>query len=288
MKAEFEEKDFEAPLYNELRFGSHRIATPGQVFEGKFGIDAALESEHPLFWGLFEFYDKPRGSILDDLRWGFMWRKLGKKRQLSTFSTNLLVQAKRPQFMSSVPTQLKGYGFSSKYWRFYITEHQQEIPEKISKNLRRRALVVYASPAFHTLDDLYDKTEAQSIVENASFVKVEKLQDHKQWNYCQPGTNGVAHSEPEYIEEISFYSMIEQAKESNVGYGDSSENLRYLYKMAIEACQEIQSHNSIARYYLRLHGRLIRLDDLYGREETFHYVALNLFCNVAKLRWLVL
>ena len=47
MKAEFEEKDFEAPLYTELRFGSHRIATPGQVFEGKFGIDAALEAEHP-------------------------------------------------------------------------------------------------------------------------------------------------------------------------------------------------------------------------------------------------
>ena len=42
MKAEFEEEDFEAPLYTELRFGSHRIATPGQVFEGKFEIDAAL------------------------------------------------------------------------------------------------------------------------------------------------------------------------------------------------------------------------------------------------------
>lgn len=36
MKTEFEEKDFEAPLYNELRFGSWRIATPGQVFEGKY------------------------------------------------------------------------------------------------------------------------------------------------------------------------------------------------------------------------------------------------------------
>ncbi|HIE8751948.1 TPA: hypothetical protein ACXP05_001002 [Klebsiella variicola subsp. variicola] len=36
MKTEFEEKDFEAPLYNELRFGSRRIATPGQVFEGKY------------------------------------------------------------------------------------------------------------------------------------------------------------------------------------------------------------------------------------------------------------
>lgn len=46
---EFEEKDFEAPLYNQLLFGSHNIATPGQVFEGKFGIDAALQSLHLYF-----------------------------------------------------------------------------------------------------------------------------------------------------------------------------------------------------------------------------------------------
>ena len=42
--AEFEEKDFEGPLYNQLLYGGHRLATPGQVFEGRYGIDAALEA----------------------------------------------------------------------------------------------------------------------------------------------------------------------------------------------------------------------------------------------------
>lgn len=287
MKAEFEEKDFEAPLYNELRFGSHRIATPGQVFEGKFGIDAALEAEHPLFWELFGFYDIPKGVVLNDLRWGFMWRKLGRKRMLPTFNTNLLVQAKRPIPLSRPSSLLKSYGFNSKYWRFEITAHQQELLEKVSQNLRRRALVVYVAPAFHTLDDLYSYTEAQTVVENATFVKVEKLHNHNQWKYYQPGTSGVAHSEPELIEDVPFYSMIEQAREIADQNDDFSENLRFLHQMTTEACQEIQGHNPIAKYYLRIHGRLTRFDEIYELEEIFHYVAFNMFCNVAKLKWLI-
>ncbi len=287
MKAEFEEKDFEAPLYNELKFGSHRIATPGQVFEGKFGIDAAMEAEHPLFWDLFGFYDIPRGVVLDELRWGFMWQKLGRKRRLPTFSTNLLIQAKRPEPLSRVSSKLKSYGFKSKYWRFQITEHQQEILEKVSQNLRRRALVVYASPAFHTLDSLYDYTEAQTIVENSNFVKVERLHNHKKWNYYQPGTSGVALSEPEFIKGEPFYSMIEQERESSQENVDFSENLHFLHKMIVETCHSIQEHNPIAKYYLRLHGRLMRMDELYDHEETIDYVAFNVFCNVAKLKWLI-
>mgnify|MGYP003676773482 CR=1 FL=1 len=288
MNIEFEEKDFEAPLYSELRFGNHRIATPGQVFEGKFGIDAALEAEHPLFWDLFGFYDIPRGVVLDELRWGFMWRKLGRKRRLPTFSTNLLIQAKRPESISRVSAELKSYGFKSKYWRFQITEHQQEILEKVSRNLRRRALVVYASPAFHTLDNLYGFTEAQTIVENTNFVKVERLNNHKKWSYDQPGACGVAHSDPEFIEDSPFDSMIEQAREVNQESEDFSGNLRLLHKVSIEACREIREHNPIAKYYLRLHGRLMRLDEVFDLEETIDYVAFNMFCNVAKLKWLIL
>ena len=203
-----------------MKFGSHRIATPGQVFEGKFGIDAALEAEHPLFWDLFGYYDVPRGIVLDELRWGFMWNRLGRKRRLPTFTTNLLVQAKRPDVLSRVPSDLKRYGFTPKYWRFDITPHQQEILEKVAKKLRRRALVVYASPAFHTLDNLYDFTEAQTVVENTSFVKVERLQNHKKWNYFKSGSSGVAHSEPEEIEDLPFYKMINETVE----YNENNEN----------------------------------------------------------------
>ncbi|WP_429238465.1 hypothetical protein [Aeromonas veronii] len=287
MKAEFEEKDFEAPLYNELMFGSHRIATPGQVFEGKFGIDAALEAKYSFFWSSFGYQNIPRGVILNDLRWGFMWNRLGHKRRLPTFNTNLLIQAKRPDVLSRVPSDLKKHGFTSKYWRFEITPHQQEILEKVAKNLRRRALVVYASPAFHTLDNLYDFTEAQTMVENTSFVKIERLQNHKKWNYFKSGTSGVAHSEPENIEDLPFYEMVDEAVKFNENNGNFSENLRLLHQCALDVCNETHEHNPVSKYYLRLHDRLMEIDNSFEIEATVDYLAFNIFCNVTKLKWLI-
>jgi hypothetical protein len=64
--AEFEEKDYEAPLYNQLLFGSNNIATPGQVFEGMFGIDAALKAMHPIFWQMYGYPKAPMGVCLCD------------------------------------------------------------------------------------------------------------------------------------------------------------------------------------------------------------------------------
>ena len=43
MDAEFEEKEYEFPLNSQLLWGNQNIWSPGQVFEGNFGIDAALE-----------------------------------------------------------------------------------------------------------------------------------------------------------------------------------------------------------------------------------------------------
>ena len=216
-----------------------------------------------------------------------MWRRLGQRRRLPTFNTNLLIQSKRPTPLLRVSAILKRYGFRSIYWRFEITKHQQEILEKVSRKLRQKALIVYASPAFHTLDELYNYTEAQTIVENTNFVKVDRLHNHKQWNYYQPGTGGVAHSDPVPIEDEPFYSMIELMREYNREDDNAIENLRNLHEMVIEACNEIQEHNPISKYYLRLHNRLMRMNEIYEHEETIHYVAFNLFCNVTKLKWLV-
>jgi hypothetical protein len=41
--AEFEEREYEYPLYFELSHDSGNIWSPGQVLEGHFGFDAAIE-----------------------------------------------------------------------------------------------------------------------------------------------------------------------------------------------------------------------------------------------------
>ncbi len=71
--AEFEEKDFEGPLYNQQLLGSQHLATPGQVFEGSFGVAAVLAAMHPEFWRMFGYSAVPRGVNLNNFRWGFVW-----------------------------------------------------------------------------------------------------------------------------------------------------------------------------------------------------------------------
>jgi len=289
MNSEFEEKDYEAPLYGELRFGSHRIATPGQVFEGKFGIDAAIEALNPLFWDMFGYYDIPEGVILDDLRWGFVWKRLGKKRKLPNFSTNLLVQAKRPQVLKRSRADLSRYGVTAKYWRFEITPHQQLLLERLSHKIRTRALVVYASAAFDTLDDLYDFTEKQEVVDNSSFVKVEKMTNHSKWNYNRPGTFGVATSEPEFIEDMPFSEMIQlYRKEKNIRDENNSKILSELHNAAVSICHELRENNPIAKHYLRINGRLERISEIFEHKESLDFIGFSLFCNIAKLKWLVI
>lgn len=97
---------------------------------------------------------------------------------------------------------------------------------------------------------------------------------------------GVAHSDPEPIEDLPFTLMLRQAIELNDKDKSTSENLRFLHERTVEAYQDIQNHNPIARDYLRLQSQIMRLERMHEFEELMHYASFNLFCNVAKLRWL--
>lgn len=293
--AEFEEKDFEGPLYGELRNGSHRIATPGQVFEGRFGIDAAIEALNPIFWSQIGYRHIPNGVILDDLNWGFIWRRLGRRRRLPTFKTNLLIQAKRPKIRIRVTKAMSKLNVHGAHWCYDITQHQQVILEKVSTRLGNRALLVYASPAFDTLDDLYDHTENQTIVPNTNFVKVPKLSNHQSWHYFGPGFTGLAHSEPEQIEdkELSefFTSLRGELPEDEPTGTDASaksdyyEDLHDLHDGALTVCREEQDTNVLARYYLKIQERVTREMNQSQNESIKPFVGFSTFCSVFRLFW---
>jgi hypothetical protein len=253
--AEFEEKEYEAPLYNQLLFGNHNIWTPGQVFEGKFGIDAALQSLNPLFWKLFGTYI-PLGVHLSNFNWGFIWRKLGRNRQLPNFSVNLLVQSKRPIVLACARGVIYLHGIRGSFWRFAIKQHQQEILEKIAKELNRKALIIYASPAFDTLEQLFDFTQNYTIIENSSFVKVEKMIGHHHWNYNKPGTQGIALSEPEFIEAPPFQRLLRNLAEAYNPESTVEDELLFLHKFTFTVCQELAVSNPLARFIVRINERL--------------------------------
>lgn len=97
--AEFEEKEFEKPLYNQLENGKCDVWAPGQCLEGYIGFDFSGDINLYEFWERFGGFI-PRGAILKDYNMGYIWRKMKRKRMLPDFSINLFIQAKRPYIHS--------------------------------------------------------------------------------------------------------------------------------------------------------------------------------------------
>lgn len=286
--AEIEEKDFEGPLYNQLLSGHRNFATPGQVFEGKIGIDAALEVLDVKFWSVLlgKSYI-PKGVILDDYNWGYIWKKKGKTRKLPNFSLNLLIQAKRPDVLKGSNSNLSPFGITKRYWRFKVTEHQQKLLEKVSHKLSNKCLVIYASPAFDTFEDLYTYTETGKIVDNTNFVRVENLINHKCWNYNSSGTSGVANTEYEFIEGMPFFEQIEKLIEAYVDNETPFDSLNNLYKSVLITCEELSATNGMAWYYLKLHEKLKKasLENTTQEIPLLPFLGFQLFVNLMGLQW---
>ena len=118
--AEFEERDFESSLYHQLCATSTNLWTPGQVFEHHFGIDAALKTQNTFLVASLNHTCFPRGVVLDHLRWGYVWRSLGKKRRLPTFEVNALLQAKRPQHLKGSGRGGSSRQIAGSHWRFTV------------------------------------------------------------------------------------------------------------------------------------------------------------------------
>lgn len=290
--AEFEEKEYEQPLNLELLFDNQNLLwTPGQVFEEHFGIDAALKSGDPRLWTLFGYHDIPNGVILDHLRWGYIWRQTHSKRQLPTFKTNLLLQIKRPDYRLGRHSRYAKYGVTGQYWQFKVTKHQQEVLEKLHVTLNNRALVCYASSAFHLHKDLFKHIENHSLVDNSTFIQVHRMAKHKKWVYNQPGTVGLACSDIERLEDKKMRELIFHASESNDNNENPLENLLLLEESSIQAVEEIKGKNPIKAEFNR---RLKLIHDVYSIENIKDnkrvlaakaFTTFNTICNLTNMTW---
>ncbi len=202
-KCEFEEKEFEAPLYNQLATQSGHVWSPGQVLERQIGIDYALLCNDPRIWSLHGI-SAPSGIFLHQFSSYFP----SIKRPLPNFSLNLFIQAKRSQPRTKASKDLVKNGITSPYWKFDTTAHQQSRLDDLATVLGADALVCYAAPAFHRLTQLNAHTVGGSIVENSSFPKSTMLSGHKAWNFSSPGMVGVANTEPHFHEEPPLEDQI--------------------------------------------------------------------------------
>lgn len=201
--ADFEEKEYEIPLYLELADGSPYVWFPGQVLEKSLGFDGTLLTKNSTFWKMFSRSRINQSGI--DLN--SVATSLAINRQLPTFRCNLMLQVKRPQYLKN---RVGGYSGQSPYYRFTIKNAQQGTLENLGDIVGNRAFIGYASPAFHKLAQLYKHTIHSSLISHSSFIQSTHLNGHRHWAYSQPGTSGQALSVPKFINQEPFDSELER------------------------------------------------------------------------------
>jgi hypothetical protein len=293
--AEFEEKEFEGPLYTQLLQGSNLLWPPGQVLEKTIGVDATMFTSHHFFWRLFGFSHPLQGALLPHYLWGFIRKHRNKDRKLPNFKLNLFIQSKRPEFYISTSRKYQAKGINGSYWRFDVTKHQQRALEKVASKLKDCALVVYAAPVFHKVDDLYIHIRNNTIVQNSTFPPVIKLRAHKSWIYQEPGIKGWAFSKPEFIEEPPLFDQItsmfikEEPSEGEELRG-VKQNLQTLISIIHKALtEEKQLNPRIKEYFYLL--KEIKMKTPHFKEENVlieNFLAVSLFCAMFNLNWYVI
>jgi hypothetical protein len=289
--SEFEEKEFEASLYNQLESGTHNVWSPGQVFEEYIGIDRALYLRDSLFWRFLGISSPPRGVFLNRFDWEFIWRRRGHRRQMPNFRLNLFLQAKRCYYYKRRPRHLRTLLPLAPCWRFDIDLDQQDVLAKIANKLGNRAIVLYAAPAFYRLLELYAHASRGSILLNTTFPLAEKLQGHHAWYYTAPGGNGVANPEPVRVDGIGLEQLLESTRTELADHGgNASEQLSILdgiiMKTVAENVPDNNPRKSLFSERIRLANATIKdLADV--PNATGPFLRVMIFAASFNLDWYV-
>lgn len=253
------------------------------------GIDVALMVTSPLFWQTIGFSNPLPGVVLNDLRFGRIWRQVGRRRTLPTFATNLFLQVKRPEFLSRSNNSVR---ISGAHYRFTIKQHQQGALGHLAKTLGRRGRVFYAAPVFHTHDDLYRLTAQRELVENSNFAPIHRLNGHKRWLYSRPGASGVGHSEPEKIDEPSFSDQLSDldamSRELDNQRHDTilEEGLLFVARVIQSSARETSLFSPVSREYLRRTEVLsIERHESYALQAAKLFMQIVTFCQLFGVQW---
>lgn len=291
-RAEFEEREYEAPLYNQLARGNLNVWAPGQVFEAHIGIDYALLAHDPWIFQIHGHSSYLPGVVLARYRWPIKWFRRRAPRKLPTFRLNLFVQAKRPEWGRRVPSPIRAAGLTPPFWRFPIDSDQQRSLEAVASKLGNRALVVYAAPVFHEHRDLFLHTRKGTIVSASTFPSVSLLSGHDIWYYNSAGAKGVANPEVRAIEEPSLEDRIRTLLQTEAETAEDS--WRRDLDAAAAGIHDALSDERLpetarrAEYFNLLRDLRRETEGIDEAPAVSSFLAIMLFCEVFLVQWYVL
>lgn len=289
--AEFEEKTYEWPLYNQLERAQAFVYTPGQVMENMVGFDAGMFATSMVLWQTLGYSSPPPGTLLAGITWPADSGSRNPKRDFPDVRLNLFLQAKRPVYYNKRPRSLKALdGVSVPLWAFKITDHQQKLLEVLATTTQGVAHVSYASAVFHTNAALFAHMKRGTIVENSTFPSAMSLKGHDAWYYWSPGATGAANPDPENIEEAPLLNRIRTLARESRRYerGDLSW-LDATARGVVEAAHSSEGPlDAVGAHFfddLQTLDRLADQNDL--RPSLRAYAQIGLFASRFDLQWLV-
>ena len=288
--AEFEEREFETPLYNQLQQTSW-VWSPGQVLEGHIGFDYAALCQDSRIWDVHGIEQPFAGVLLEDLPIYLHLRRRRRPRQLPNFELNLFLQAKRPDHLKYVRKNIKSKGLSGPYWRINLELGQQAVLEALASQINGTGLVCYAAPAFHRLSQLYSHIRFGTMVESSTFPEALSLTGHVSWNYQCPGNVGVANIEPKLIDGEALLERLARLASERSDQNDEAlaENLRSL-AMTVNSCADQQfsaQESRSALFFQHVSSIAASLDGISGRssEVVQNFLTVQAFCSTFGLKW---
>lgn len=287
-KAEFEEKEYESHLYHQLGSQHSKLWAPGQVLEKHIGFDQGIYTVQKWLFKHHGHLSHAKGAVMSRYTWPGRWPQ--GPNLLPNFKLNLFIQAKRPEYFKKLPTKLQGQELEGEFWRFKTLDHQQKALELVSKTLKNRALITYASPVYHTKKDLFKHIRNGTVVKHSTFPTPIMLKNHSAWNYNEPGSKGIANEVPEFKSEISLEERIANLISQNSEQDESATSLRTLSQSIRSAIADtdVEPNSSFSRYFSLMDEMNFDLKAYPNMNEVNGYLGTLIFCEAFDLDWFVI
>lgn len=282
MQPRYEEKTFESYFNTELDRRASIYFPFGQVQEGGIGADAAGHSRNRWLWWRLGYRYLLRhpfgGASLRDIA-DEMEDHIGQEiRNIPRINANLLFQYKRPELITS-RLGLEWPHWNQKYFRYDIYQDQQALLAHLDSKFGSQALVLYASPALESIDDLVETKKRGRLIENTNFRKAADLSGHHRNTYIKAGTHSIACSEPESLEPFDLLASLKQL-EGNRDSVNSEVVVRFAKEVRLAATENV----FLRKAYLAALEPLVE-DRLEQYPLFFAMTAMSIFREISGAQW---
>lgn len=218
---DFSERDYESSYGSELRRGkvsSRTVFSPSQPLEKVLGFDSAAspDANHKI-WQILKV-PAPKGVTLQPTNWPND-QVVIPAQKLPTWPVSLMMQFKIPDHLKGT-TRSKQHKLwkGDPYYRFATDADQHTILRELEDRLNNACIVRYASPQFHTMQDLATHQLGCEVIDHSYHVKPSAFDygtrgSHKVWTYALKGNKAFPNPDGDETHMDTFQNLMNLADE---------------------------------------------------------------------------